>query len=353
MNKRKAKLLIAAPKLGFWPAVMLSPMFGVMMWWLATSTSRAQEPAKGTLKVEARPGEVHVLPVQGSIYMLVGAGANITLQTGKNGLLLVDTGLEGMADQTLAAIRTVSKDPIRFIINTSVHRDHIGGNAAIAKAGNSIPDTSIDFLVDRPFGPSIVPGAKIISHLGVLNRMTAPDRDQPAVPSAAWPGDTYDSREKKFFLNGEAVVLYHEPAALTDGDSIVFFRRSDVISTGDIFDVDRYPFIDLQQGGGIQGIIAALNHIIELAVPADKEEGGTYIIPGHGRLCDQADIVDYQTMLTIVRDRIQDMVKRGMTLDQVKQARPTFDYDVHYGQTTGPWTNEMFIEAVYKSLSKK
>ncbi len=294
--------------------------------------------------------EVHVLPVRGKVYMLVGAGGNITLQTGKDGLVLVDTGPAGMADQTLAAIRAVSKDPIRFIINTNADPDHVGGNVPISKVASTITDDN--FLSDIA-GSSVMPGAKIVAHLAVLNRMSSQDGDRPARPGEGWPSDEYSTKEKKLFLNGEAVVLYHEPASHTDGDSIVFFRRSDVISVGDLFDVDHYPVIDLQRGGSIQGLVAALNHIIGLTVPADKEEGGTYIVPGHGRLCDQADIVEYQTMVTIIRDRIQDMVGKGMTLDQVRQAKPTFDYDVHYGETSGPWTTEMFIEAVYRSLRKK
>jgi cyclase len=312
--------------------------------------SLAQTPTNGAQEKNFNASEVHVLPVQGNVYLLAGAGGNIGLQTGKDGLVLVDTGLAGMANQTIAAIRTVSKDPIHVIINTDADPDHVGANAAISKVSSNITDNN--FLSDIA-GSSIMPGAKIVAHLAVLNRMSSQDGDRPARPGEGWPSDEYSTKEKKLFLNGEAVVLYHEPAAHTDGDSIVFFRRSDVISVGDLFDVDRYPVIDLHRGGSIQGLIAALNHIIELAVPADKQEGGTYIIPGHGRLCDQADIVEYQTMVTIIRDRIQDMIGKGMTLDQVKQAKPTFDYDVHYGQTSGPWTTEMFIEAVYRSLSKK
>jgi cyclase len=331
------------------PLLLLCSIAAAEMFWL-TNSSLAQTPEDGTQKQDAGAAHVHVLPVQGNVYMLTGAGGNIALQTGKDGLVLVDSGLAEMADQTLAAIRTVSKAPIHFIINTDADRDHVGGNAAISKVATTISDNN--FVADIA-GSSVMPGAKIVAHLAVLNRMSSPDGDRPATPGAGWPSDEYSTKEKKLFLNGEAVVLYHEPAAHTDGDSIVFFRRSDVISAGDLFDVDRYPVIDLQRGGNIQGIIAGLNHIIELAVPADKQEGGTYIIPGHGRLCDQADIVEYQTMLTIIRDRIQDMISRGMTLDQVKQQKPTFDYDVHYGQMSGPWTTEMFIEAVYKSLSKK
>ena len=295
-------------------------------------------------------GEVHVFPVRGNIYVLTGAGGNITLQTGKDGVLLVDSGLAAMSGKVVAAIRTVSNGPIRFIVNTHVHADHTGGNENIAKLGSTIID--VNFLADIA-GRSIVPGAKIIAHESVLDQMTATVNGQPAAPSGAWPADTYITRRKDFFINNEAVVLFHEPAAHTDGDSVVFFRRTDVISSGDLFTPDTYPFIDLQRGGSIQGILAALNHIIELAVPENNEEGGTYIIPGHGRICDEADVVEYQTMLTIVRDRIQDLIKKGMTIEQVKAARPTSDYDVHYGSTSGFWTTEKFVEAVYQNLSKK
>jgi glyoxylase-like metal-dependent hydrolase (beta-lactamase superfamily II) len=324
-------------------------MASLAIFWLTGVLSFAQPPANRAPPDSGDSG-VHVLPVRGNVYMLVGAGGNITLQTGNDGLALVDTGRAEMADQTLAAIRTVSKEPIHTIINTNADRDHVGGNAAISKVATNITDNN--FLADIA-GSSVMPGAKIVSHLRVLDRMSSQDGDRPPTPGGGWPSDEYSSKEKKLFLNGEAVVLYHEPAAHTDGDSIVFFRRSDVISVGDLFDVDRYPVIDLQRGGTIQGVIAGLNHIIELAVPADKQEGGTYIVPGHGRLCDQADIVEYQTMLTIIRDRMQDMIGKGMTLDQVKQAKPTFDYDIHYGQTSGPWTTDMFVEAVYRGLGKK
>ena len=134
---------------------------------------------------------------------------------------------------------------------------------------------------------------------------------------------------------------------------MVFFRRSDVLSTGDIFSPRLYPVIDIKNGGSINGEVDALNRILDLTVPADKQEGGTYVIPGHGRLCDEADVVEYRDMVTIIRDRIQDMVKRGMTLDQVKAAKPTMDYDPLYGATSGPWTTDQFVEAAYRSLSPK
>ncbi len=294
---------------------------------------------------------VHVLPVQGNIYMLVGAGANITVQIGDTGVLLVDTGLAAMSDQVLAAVRTLSDKPIRFIIDTTDDPDHIGGNEKIAKTGSTITGGN----VVGDIGASAGNTAAIIAFQTVLDRMSAPRGKQPAAPQGAWPTDAYESSQKSFWFNGDSIRVFHQPGH-TDADSMVYFRREDVISSGDVFRTDSYPVIDLARGGSIQGIIAGLNHLLDLTVPADvksKDEGGTMVIPGHGRLCDQADVVVYQEMATIIRDRVQDMVSRGMTLEQVKAARPTRDYDPLYGTNTGPWTTDMFVEAVYRSLSAK
>jgi glyoxylase-like metal-dependent hydrolase (beta-lactamase superfamily II) len=181
-------------------------------------------------------------------------------------------------------------------------------------------------------------------------RMSAPAGKQSPTPPAAWPTDAYVPEEKDIYFNGEAVMIYHEPMAHTDGDSIVFFRKSDVVVAGDTFVTTSYPFIDRANGGSVQGELNALNRILDLAVPAHEQEGGTFIIPGHGRVCDEADVLEYRDMVTIVRDRIQDMVKRGLTLDQVKAAKPTLDYDRHYGSDTGFVTTAGFIEAVYNDL---
>jgi cyclase len=298
---------------------------------------------------KAGGSEIHVLPVQGNIYMVVGDGGNITLQVGKEGVLLVDTGLAQMSDQLLAAIRKVTDKPIRYIINTHVHADHTGGNEKIAKAGITITGGNVAGNIS-----DAGEGAAVLAHQTVLNRMSAaPTANQPAVPFGALPTDTYITDEKSMFFNGEGIQIIHQPAAHTDGDSIVFFRRSDVVSAGDIFVPSSYPIIDLQRGGSIQGIINGLNRLIEMTIPAEKQEGGTYVIPGHGRLCDQADVVEYRDMATIIRDRIQDMIKKGMTLEQVKAAKPTRDFDPEYGATTGFWTTDMFVEAVYRSLSPK
>lgn len=307
------------------------------------------QPSNAPPAPDYSKAEVHILPVQGNIYMLVGAGGNITVQAGSDGVLLVDTGVAQMSDKVLVAIRSISNRPIRYIINTHVHPDHVGGNEVIAKAGSTIAGGN----VVGDIGASAGNQAAIIAFQTVLDRMSAPTGQQPPMPEGAWPTETYTTPERKLFFNGEGIQIIHEPAAHTDGDSIVFFRRSDVISTGDIFVTNRYPIIDLQRGGNVQGVIAGLNKIIELAIPADEQEGGTMVIPGHGRLCDVADVVFYQEMVTIIRDRVQDMIKKGMTLDQVKAAKPTLDYDPRYGSTTGIWTTDMFVEAVYTSLAAK
>lgn len=295
------------------------------------------------------PAEIQVFPVQGNVYMLVGAVGNITIQVGDDGILLVDTGVAGMSDKVLAAIRRVSDKPIRYIINTHVHADHTGGNEAIAKAGRTIAGGN----VVGDIGASAGNQATVIAFQTVLERMSAPTGQQAPTPQGAWPTDTYTTREKKLYFNGEAVEIIHEPAAHTDGDSIVFFHKSDVISVGDLFRTNGYPIIDLQRGGSIQGLIDALNHIIRLTTVVAMQEGGTMVIPGHGRICDQADVKFYQEMVTIIRDRIQDMIKKGMTLEQVEAAQPTRDYDPRYGSDTGIWTTKLFVEAVYKSLSEK
>jgi glyoxylase-like metal-dependent hydrolase (beta-lactamase superfamily II) len=289
--------------------------------------------------------ELHVLPVQGNVYMLVGGGGNVTIQVGDDGVLLVDTSYAQLSDTILAEIRKLSNKPIRYIINTHVHLDHVGGNENLGKAGRTVSGGNV--------GADAPTGATIIAHENVLNGMSAPTGTQAPFPFAAWPTDTYFTKQKELFFNNEAVVVVHQPAAHTDGDSVVYFRRSDVVSTGDLFVTTSYPIIDQQRGGSINGTLKALNYLLDLAIPKDKQEGGTYIIPGHGRLCDEADLLEYRDMVTIIRDRIEDLVKKGRTLEQVKAAKPTLDYDGRYGSDAGPWTTAMFIEAVFRDLSKK
>jgi cyclase len=304
-------------------------------------------PAQQNPAPQMQSAELHTLHVQGNVYMIVGAGGNVTVQIGDDGILLVDSGLAANADKLLAEVRKLSKAPIRYLINTHVHPDHVGGNEKIFLAGSTITGGNVTGDI-KDAGV----GATIIAHEAVLNRMSAGTGNQ-VMPAKAWPSDTYFTKEKKLFFNGEAVLIMHVPAAHTDGDSMVYFRRSDVISAGDLYVTTSFPIIDLQRGGNIQGILEALNRMLDISVPADKQEGGTYIIPGHGRVADQADLVEYRDMVTIIRDRIQDGVKKGLTLEQVKATQPTLDYDGVYSKPGGFWTADMFIETVYKSLSAK
>jgi len=294
-------------------------------------------------------GAVHIWHVQGNVYMLVGAGANITVQAGDDGVLVVDTGTAQMSQQVLAAIRSISDKPIRYIINTSADPDHTGGNLVIAQAGSTIAGGN----VVGDIGASAGDQATVIAFQSVLDRMSAPTGEKAPTPQGAWPTDTFTTDEKKLYFNGEPIRIIHIANAHTDGDSMVFFQRSDVISTGDIFSTVSYPVVELDKGGNINGLIDGLNRIIYLSTPISMQEGGTMVIPGHGRQCDQSDVKWYQEMATILRDRVQTYIKRGMTLQQVEQASVTLDYDPRYGATEGPWTTKMFVDAMYQSLSEK
>ena len=299
---------------------------------------RAPAPAGGSLEI---------LPVQGHVYMIAGAGGNIAVQVGDEGVLLVDTGSRGMSDQVMAAVRKLSDKPVRYILNTHYHADSTGGNEALARAGSKVGG---GLIVGGTTGAS---GAPIIAHQGVLMAMSAPAGQTPPTPVGAWPTDAYFGGTKEVFSNGEAVQMMHQPAAHTDGDSLVFFRRSDVVAAGGIYSTVSYPVIDAQKGGSFSGVIEGLNRLIDIAIPRDWQEGGTMVIPGSGRLADEADLVEYRDMVTIIRDRIQDLIKKGMTLEQVKAAAPTRDYDGRYGSDSGDWTTMMFVEAADRDLSRK
>jgi cyclase len=282
-------------------------------------------------------GNVHVLPVQKNVYMIVTPAGNVTAQVGNDGVLLVDTGTAALAPEILAAVRTVSDKPIHTIVNTHLHADHTGGNVVMVKMGGG--------------GPQPV---RVMAHENTFNRMMdAAVASNAGTPSAAMPMNTYFTPTRDFFLNGEAVILYHVAAAHTDGDTLVYFRGSDVVSVGDVFSPELYPVIDAENGGSVNGLIAALNRVLEITVPAKYQEGGTYVVPGHGRPCDEAEVVEYRDMVTIVRDRIADLITKKQSLQQVKAARPSRDYDAEYGAATGPSSPDAFVEAVFNSLSKK
>ena len=292
--------------------------------------------------------ELQTLKVQGNVYLITGAGGNVAVQTGNQGVLVVDTGVAAMADKVVAAIRKLSDKPIQYVINTHVHADHTGGNEAVRKAGLTYVGANVTGnLTDAGVG------AQVYAQDNVLKRMSAPSGVQTGVPFGAWPTETFLSGRKQLFFNGEPIEIIHQPAAHTDGDSLVLFRRSDVVVSGDIFVTTSFPFIDLDRGGNIQGEVDALNNLIEIAIPGVQDEGGTYIIPGHGRISDQPDLLEYRDMVTIIRDRVQASIKKGMTLEDAKAAGLTRDYDGRYGAKSGSGTGEMFVEAIYKSLTKK
>jgi len=281
--------------------------------------------------------------------MLVGAGGNITVSAGDDGLLLVDSGVAAMSDKVLAAVRSLSSEPIRYIVNTNERDEYTGGNETIAAAGVTIPFRPNETIQIQ--GYIGTERATVVSFLSVFERMSAPTGRVAPRSEGAWPDATYSTPQKKLYFNSEPVLIMHQPST-TDGNSIVHFRTPDVISVGDLIDLTGYPFIDLEAGGSVQAIIQGLNRVIDMTVPNRQSEDGTLVIPGHGRIADQPDVVYYLEMVAIVRDRVEDMISRGMTVGQVQAARPTRDFDTRYGRDTGAWTTNMFVEAVYKSLKK-
>lgn len=277
----------------------------------------------------AAQGAIESYHVQGNVHMLVGAGANVAVQVGDEGVLVVDTGATASREALLAAVKKLSDRPIRWIINTSADLDHTGGNETISQAGLTVNGNP----------------AAIVSHENVLARMTAANR-----PVTEMPLNTFFEAGRDFFFNGEAIFLYHIPRAHSDGDIIVYFRGSDVLVTGDLFVTTQYPVIELQAGGGIDGYIDGLDRILDIAVPAYLQEGGTYVIPGHGRVGDEADVLTFRDMLFIVRARIADLVKQGKTLAQVQAAKPALDYDSRYGNDK---TTADFVAAIYNDLKAR
>jgi glyoxylase-like metal-dependent hydrolase (beta-lactamase superfamily II) len=316
---------------------------------------------------QPRPaGGLEVLPVGGNVYLFAGTGANIVVQASEEGALVVDTSTDRVSDQVLAEIRRLTAKPIRYVINTSADADHIGGNDRIAAAGRNFATPAPNLAGVGAAraggggggGNGLRPtGAQIYAHEGALQRLSAPSGQASPVPVALWPTDTFFTMKKTLSFNGEGIELLHQPAAHSDGDIMVWFRKSDVIAAGDVYTPDRFPMIDLARGGSVQGMLDALNRIIDITIPRFNQQGGTMVVPGHGRISNESDVVEYRDMATIVRDRIQGMIAKRMTLEQVKAANPVLDYEGLYGRPStslgaGPaWTKDMFLEAMYRDLS--
>lgn len=284
-------------------------------------------------------GGLTVYPVRGGLYMITGPAANTLVSVGREGVLVVDPPPASVLQPFLAEVRKLSDKPIRFVLNTTGDPDHVGGNQAVADVGEPLSAGGND----RPDAISGAGGARIWAHEGVLSRLSAGGGEP-----VGWPTDTYFVAAKDMFVNGDAVEMVHVPAAHTNGDSFVVFRRTDVIAVGDVYTPDRYPKIDLEHGGSIEGLLAGINSLLQRTIPQFNQEGGTLVVPGHGRLSDEGDVAEYRDMVTIVRDRIKNMISKKMTLAQVKAARPTLEYDVLYGAPEG----EIFVEQIYRSLTK-
>jgi cyclase len=292
----------------------------------------------------AAQAPLEVLNVQGSVYVIIGPGGNTTVQIGDEAVVVVDTQTGEVAEALLEAIAKLSAKPIRHIINTSADPGHTGGNEPLSRAGTYVR------LIDTfdPRGSNT--DASIMAHVNVLARLSARTGAVASTSAAAWPSDTYFTGEWALFVNGEAVQLLHVPEAHTDGDTMVFFRRSDVLSTGDIYSPSRYPTFDSARGGSVRGVIEGLNRILDIAIPGENQQGGTVVVPGHGRLSDETDVANYRDMVTIVRDRVAALIAAGTQLEEVLAAAPSSDYDGIYTDEAAHVTGAAFVEAVYRDL---
>jgi glyoxylase-like metal-dependent hydrolase (beta-lactamase superfamily II) len=299
-------------------------------------------------------GGLDVVQLRPNFYVIAGAGGNIVVQIGPEGAILVDSGSTEKADQVLAAIRRLTPLPIRYIINTSMDADHVGGNDKLARAGLSILPGAV--AAGAGLNDDLVSNsgrASVLAHENVLARMTAATGPQ-ALPFGHFPTKTFAFRQYSMYLNGEGIQVIHMPAAHTDGDTIVFFRRGDVIATGDIIDTTRWPVIDVKRGGSVKGELDALNRLMDMSilnVPLQWHPDRTFLVPGHGFVYDKFELLEYRDAVTVVRDRVQDLIDQGKTLAQIKAADPTLGYRSQYGADKGEWTTDMFVETIYNELT--
>ena len=288
----------------------------------------------------ADSGALETIQIRPNVYVIFANGSNVTAHVGEDGVILVDAGPAETADKVVQAVKAITNAPIRLILNTSAHPDHVGGNEKVSAAGVQLnPDSFSD-----------APQATILAHENVMLRMSSAE---PAPETGALPTETFTARHRSMYLNDDAVQVLRQIGAVTDGDSIVHFRRADVIAVGDIIDLRRFPMIDPKKGGSIQGELEALNRLLELTVPAMPlvlKPGRTLLVPGHGPVADYAELVEYRDMITTIKDIIEDQMKKGMTLAQVKAANPTAGYRKRWGAESGPWTTDMFVEAIYNGL---
>jgi len=304
---------------------------------------------------------LEVLQVRPDFYLIATSVSNVGVQIGPDGIVVVNSGTQDASADLLGAIQKLTRAPLRYIINTSADADLVGGNRTLSKAGLRLGALTV--RAGRPPGPD--DAAFIMAHENVLNRVRGLT---PSLPAEAWPSETFDDERKALSFNGEGIEVLHQPAAHTDGDTVVFFRRSDVVVAGHIVDATRFPVIDVARGGTVQGEIAALNRVIQLAIPAGPYlgipngaietstavlPGGTEVLTGRGRIYRQIEVVNYRDMVVIITDTIQHMIDQKMTLEQIKAAAPAKAWEPQFGAKSGPWTTNDFVEAIYRSLTKR
>jgi len=320
----------------------------IALCWGWAPPAAAQQPAATDLDV------VQIRP---NFWVIGGAGSNVVVQVGPEGVILVDSGTAAASSRVLAAIKRITELPIRYIINTSVDADHVGGNETLTKAGLSILPGAV--VAGAGLDDDLVSNsgrASVLAHENVLTRLTDLGGQPGAIPFASWPTKTFAYHQYSMYLNGEGIQVIHQPAAHTDGDTFVFFRRADVIATGDVIDTTRWPFIDVKRGGTLQGELDALNKLMDMAIlnlPIQWNQDRTLMVPGHGFVYDKLDLLEYRDAVTVVRDRVLDLIGDGKTLAQVKAANPTLGYRSQYGADSGPWTTDMFVEVAYNELAAK
>ena len=304
---------------------------------MASSAAPVAKPA-------AQPQAPWVVPVRENIFAIMGAGANITVQIGAGGVLVVDAGNEQHIGEVIALIRSLTDHPIRYLITTHDDEQHRGGNAELAKTGSKLGSMAAAGMREDQ------PTADIIAHENVLTSISSLD---PPPPFEGWPTSTFFTDSKSISFNQDGIDILFVPKAHSNGDTLVYFRQSNVISAGDIYTPDRYPYFDVAKGGSLQGVIDGLNRLIDLTITENMQEGGTLVVPGHGRIGNESDVVEYRDMLTIIRNYIQEMIRERRSLAEIQKARPTFGFDPLYAPGTSEWTVEEFVAAVYRELTQK
>ncbi|MFH1079239.1 MAG: MBL fold metallo-hydrolase [Pseudomonadota bacterium] len=271
--------------------------------------------------------QVEAIKVSGNVYMLTGAGGNIGISAGKDGVFMIDASYAPLVEKIKAAIGTFSAKPIRFVVTTHWHQDHASGNENLAREG-----------------VIVVAHENVRKRLGSEQFVEFFNRKIPPMPESALPIITF-SRDISFHLNEDDILIFHVVPSHTDGDAIVHFKRFGVIQTGDLYFNGLYPFIDLSAGGSVDGVITAIKQVIDLC------DSNTKVIPGHGPLSDKAGLEAYLKMLVVIRNKIAGEIKAGKTLDDVIASKPTRDFDPIWGK--GFLKPEQFVKIVYGSLLMK